>query len=220
MLYPSLHKSWASLVECVEIPVSSADLWTIAHQIQFDAVNIAWWTVFGSMAVQASCQSNIRWWRKCYQYLNTHIFFTNVKNHSCLSMKGDPKSFFLFLFIYPVFPEIQGVHSVCNSPAVPASRRVWISGVLHKSQRPIIFLLHCVHGTVYPNISFSIMLDNKQSRSMSVYSCRPNGVHPNLTRKFGVPPHCRQHRKSSLSHKVFYQAVSKVIAIMGLPAIL
>ena len=148
---------------------------------------------------------------------NTHIFFTNVKNHSCLSMKGDSKIFFLFLFIYPFFPEIQGVHSVCNSPAVPASRRVWISGVLHRSQRPIIFLLHCVHGPVYPNISFCIMLDNKQSRSMSVYSCRPNGVHPSLTRKFGVPPHCRQHRKSSLSHKVFYQAVSKVIAIMGLP---
>jgi len=63
------------------------------------------------------------------------------------------------------------------------------------------------------------MLDNKQSRSMSVYSCRPNGVRHDLTRKFGVRPHCRQHRRSSLSQMVFYQAVSKVIAIMGLLAI-
>jgi len=59
------------------------------------------------------------------------------------------------------------------------------------------------------------MLDNKQSRSVSVHSC-PNGVRHDLTKKFGVRPNCRQHRKSSLSHKVFYQAVSKVIAIMGL----
>lgn len=63
------------------------------------------------------------------------------------------------------------------------------------------------------------MLDNKQSRSMSVYSCRPNGVRRDMTRKFGVRPHCRQRRRSSLSHKVFCQAVSKVIAIMGIPVI-
>jgi hypothetical protein len=64
------------------------------------------------------------------------------------------------------------------------------------------------------------MLDNKQSRSMSVYSCHPNGVRGGVTRKFGMRPHRRQHRKSSLSHKVFYQTVSKVIAIMGVFVIL
>jgi hypothetical protein len=56
------------------------------------------------------------------------------------------------------------------------------------------------------------MLDNKQGRSMSVYSCRLNGVHHGLNRKFGVRPHCRQQRRCSLSHKLLYQAVSKVTA--------
>lgn len=56
------------------------------------------------------------------------------------------------------------------------------------------------------------MLDNKQERSMSVYSCRLNGVHHGLNRKFGVRPHCRQQRRCSLSHKLLYQAVSKVTA--------
>lgn len=51
------------------------------------------------------------------------------------------------------------------------------------------------------------MLDNK-----SVYSCRLNGVHHGLNRKFGVRPHCRQQRRCSLSHKLLYQAVSKVTA--------
>jgi hypothetical protein len=45
ILYPSLRKSFSPLVECVEIPFNSADFWTIAQQIQLDAVNIACLTV-------------------------------------------------------------------------------------------------------------------------------------------------------------------------------
>jgi hypothetical protein len=64
------------------------------------------------------------------------------------------------------------------------------------------------------------MLDNRQGRSMSVYSSRLNGVHHGLNRKFGVRPHRRQQRRCSVSHKLLYQAVSKVTAVPGISRVI
>jgi hypothetical protein len=64
------------------------------------------------------------------------------------------------------------------------------------------------HGARRLSLSCA-MLDSRQARSVSVHSCRLNG----LNRKFGVRPHCRQHRRTSVSHKLFYHPLSKVTSL-------